>query len=195
VGPVGGRATILPYCPSPNLSLLVHPTDGRRVYVDGINYAPGTRQVAEEGLWRTLDGGDSWQLLATPFPRIYVVAFHPADPAIMFAGGFPGPGTAERSGGAVAWSRDGGETWASLPALPATLNPFGLSSPTALLPVGDALFAGRDDGLWRLDLPGAVRATLPRSGQARGATPRISIAMAAFAVASGALARRATAGR
>jgi photosystem II stability/assembly factor-like uncharacterized protein len=73
-----------------------HPTDPDVVYA-------GT----QDGVYRSLDGGDTWQ--RTGFPEkgaiVWSLVFHPANPKIMFAGLAPV---------GVYRSDDGGDTWRKL---------------------------------------------------------------------------------
>ena len=56
------------------------------------------------GLMRTTDGGETWaDHAAGAQPDVHAIAWHPSEPGRAY----------EAGGGGAAWSRDGGESWAS----------------------------------------------------------------------------------
>lgn len=91
----------------------------RSIAIDPAN--PGTLLIASPGggIWRTLDGGGSWQHVSADLPSqvVSVVAMAPSDPSIVFAG--TGESFARVRGGAgvgLFRSVDGGASWALLPS-------------------------------------------------------------------------------
>ncbi|MEM8930224.1 MAG: glycosyl hydrolase [Acidobacteriota bacterium] len=100
--------------------ILVDPRDGDRVYVGvlGKLYTTG----GERGLFRTTDGGDTWQQILAPdgeWTGVIDLVMHPENPDVLFAA------TWERSrrpwnfveggnGSGVYKTTDGGDTWTRL---------------------------------------------------------------------------------
>src|SRR5262249_39520443 len=74
----------------------VDPTDANRVFV-------GVNEIATGGggtVWRSIDGGQSWEGLIGPFPFVGIVAIDSRTPHGVFA-----------EVGGLARSLDGGATW------------------------------------------------------------------------------------
>ncbi len=108
--------------------ILVHPKDGNTVYV----CVPGKlwSDSHERGLYRTRDGGRSWQqVLKGPNPSTGCsgVTMDPTNPDVMFAGTWDfrrkgwtfrsgGEGPTAASGSGLYRSIDGGNTWRELAA-------------------------------------------------------------------------------
>jgi len=108
--------------------ILVHPKDGNTVYV----CAPGKlwSDSADRGLYRTRDGGATWQLVLKG-PNLSTgcsgVTMDPSNPDVMFAGTWDfrrqgwtfrsgGEGPTANSGSGLFRSTDGGSTWRELAA-------------------------------------------------------------------------------
>jgi photosystem II stability/assembly factor-like uncharacterized protein len=99
--------------------IALHPTDSRIAYVAAMGHLWGPNE--ERGLYRTTDGGQSWQriLNVDTLTGVSDVAIDPVDPRIVFAAtyqrmrkafGFDGGGP-----GSALWkSTDGGDTWKKL---------------------------------------------------------------------------------
>jgi len=89
--------------PFPN-DLCVHPKDPMVMYVAAWPVAlPG--RVVMGGVFRTADGGESWQRLPFPGPYAYAVTIDPREPEVVYA-------TAWHHG--VFRSQDEGRTWSRL---------------------------------------------------------------------------------
>ena len=75
-----------------------------RLTVSGTNSQRAYLAAYEAGVYRTDDGGSTWQPLASyPSDYAHSVAVHPGDPQSVFVGSEPA---------AIFHSADGGETWA-----------------------------------------------------------------------------------
>lgn len=135
----------------------------------------GARQdpTAPADIYRSTDGGDTWQLLDTGIPAwagdvpltISVLTF--AIDGSVLAGVYYGH---EMEGGAAYRSTDGGQTWQPLGDLWHHNNLFTLASQPARSLI---FYAGTDDGLWQLDVaqggpaePGTWASNGPRGGRA-----------------------------
>lgn len=100
----------------------VHPEDPETAYVAALGHLWGTNP--ERGVYRTTDGGESWeQLLFVDDTTGFVdLEMHPGDPRVLFAASWHrlrwGGGHMEGAGaGSGIWrSTDGGETWTELTA-------------------------------------------------------------------------------
>ncbi len=99
--------------------IVLHPTDANRVFVAAIGQLWGPNP--ERGLYRTTDGGNTWQqvLKVDENTGVTDVAMHPSNPNVLYAAsyqrrrtafGFNGGGP-----GSALWkSTDGGDTWQKL---------------------------------------------------------------------------------
>ncbi len=99
--------------------IVLHPTDANRVFVAAIGQLWGPN--AERGLYRTTDGGTTWQqvLKVDENTGVTDVAMHPGNPNVLYAAsyqrrrtafGFNGGGP-----GSALWkSTDGGDSWQKL---------------------------------------------------------------------------------
>jgi photosystem II stability/assembly factor-like uncharacterized protein len=144
--------------------IVVHPEDEEVVYVAAVG--PLWAGGGERGLYRSTDGGESWELIlegANPWTGVTDLVLDPTDPEVMYAatyqrmrrawsfvGGGPGSGV---------WkSTDGGESWTELTrGLPASdVGRIGLdvslSSPHTLYAVVES---NEEAGLYRSDDAGA----------------------------------------
>jgi photosystem II stability/assembly factor-like uncharacterized protein len=80
--------------------------------VRAIAVRPGQPEIVfagtQEGPYRSVDGGDTWERLDFPGPErvVWSFAFHPQDARVMYCGTAPG---------AVFRSQDGGDHWRRLP--------------------------------------------------------------------------------
>lgn len=99
--------------------VVIHPTDPNTVYIAalGIGYAPHQ----ERGVYRTRDGGKSWQrvLFVDESTGAVDIVMDPINPQILFAATWQiamGPGGTEAGGrgSGIYRSRDGGTTWTRL---------------------------------------------------------------------------------
>lgn len=144
--------------------IVVDPTDGQRVFVaaQGSYFGPNP----ERGLYRTEDGGASWQrvLSVSDSAGATDVVMDPANPSRMLAATWervrrPNGGTHLYGPGSGIWrSFDGGDTWTKLGAVNGLPNPaaqnvgrIGLALCPANPNVAYAVITNGNDviGLWR----------------------------------------------
>ncbi|MEM7584130.1 MAG: sialidase [Acidobacteriota bacterium] len=99
--------------------ILIHPTDPRIVYAAALGHGYGPQQ--ERGVYRTVDGGDTWQrvLFVGEHSGASDLVMDPTNPRILFAGIWEIHITpwSRQSGGpesSLHMSRDGGDTWTRL---------------------------------------------------------------------------------
>src|SRR5258708_17249917 len=95
--------------------LAVDPTDENIVYAAYGCYSDlHSTNGTGSGLWRSQNGGESWQPLisAAEDPCVLSVDVHPAQPSLLVAGLRGSP--LNRHPGDVRLSRDQGETWKSI---------------------------------------------------------------------------------
>jgi photosystem II stability/assembly factor-like uncharacterized protein len=99
--------------------IVVHPTNPDIVYVAALGAA--WRSNPERGLYRTKDGGKTWQLVKFVSDKagFVDVAMHPANPNVLFATSWErrrSPYSLFSGGpGSALWkSTDGGDTWAEV---------------------------------------------------------------------------------
>ena len=99
--------------------ILVDPRDSDRVYVAALGrlYTPG----GERGVYRTVDGGDSWQQVLAGDERTGIVdlVMHPDDPDVLYAAAWerfrrPWDFTEGGPGSGIYKSVDGGDSWTRL---------------------------------------------------------------------------------
>ena len=100
--------------------IAVDPTNAQRLFVAASGHI--ARTVADRGLYRTLDGGKTWQLVLAP-PNATTgaidVAINPANPQIVYASLWDHTRNNGRRfyggvGSGLFRSNDGGETWKRL---------------------------------------------------------------------------------
>lgn len=96
--------------------IVVHPLDPDIVFVAALGHIWGSNP--ERGLYRTTDGGDTWELVKFISDKagFVDVAFRPGDPNTLFAASWErvrGPWFLNSGGpGSALWkSSDGGDTW------------------------------------------------------------------------------------
>ncbi len=96
--------------------IVIHPRNPDIVYVAALGHIWGPNE--ERGLYRTMDGGETWDRILSVSDRAGFVdiAMHPTDPDILFASSWErvrGPYFLESGGpGSALWkSVDGGDTW------------------------------------------------------------------------------------
>ena len=96
--------------------IVVHPLDPDIVFVAALGHIWNSNP--ERGLYRTTDGGESWELVKFISDRagFVDVAFRPGDPDVLFAASWErvrGPWFLNSGGpGSALWkSTDGGDTW------------------------------------------------------------------------------------
>jgi len=96
--------------------IIVHPIDGNTVYVAGLGAIWGPNE--ERGLFRTTDGGESWEKIIDISARAGVVdlVMHPQNPDVLFAASWErerGPYYLQSGGpGSALWkTTDGGDNW------------------------------------------------------------------------------------
>jgi photosystem II stability/assembly factor-like uncharacterized protein len=85
--------------------VVTHPDDPSTVFLANGNGPPGN----DGRLFRSRDGGDSWERLALPGDinsTVWCIAMHPSDPTLMFTC---------TNLGQVFRSTDGGDSWIRLP--------------------------------------------------------------------------------
>lgn len=116
--------------------VVFHPTESDVVYA-------GT----QDGPYRSLDGGDSWERLGFPERGaiVWSLAFHPANPKVLYAGLAPV---------GVYRSEDGGDTWKKLPGA-TTAEHCPMNFPTRT--IGIALDPARPDDIYvALEVSGVI---------------------------------------
>lgn len=96
--------------------IVIHPTNPDIVFVAALGHPWGTNE--ERGLYKTTDGGETWQRVKAISERAGFVdiAMHPENPDVLFASSWErlrGPYFFDGGGpGSALWkSVDGGETW------------------------------------------------------------------------------------
>jgi len=96
--------------------IIIHPDDPDLVYVAALGHPWGENE--ERGLYRTKDGGDTWERIHYVSARAGFVDldFHPRDPRVMYATSWERirtPYSLQSGGpGSALWkSTDGGDTW------------------------------------------------------------------------------------
>jgi photosystem II stability/assembly factor-like uncharacterized protein len=140
--------------------LRVHPQDADTVYVAALGHAHGPN--AERGVYRTRDGGRSWELVLHIGTEAGAVdlALDPTNPRVLFASFWQTrrlPWTLESGGPASGiWrSTDGGETWTDItrrPGLPnGILGRIGLTGSAAVPGRVWATVEARDGAIFRSD--------------------------------------------
>ncbi|HMC55581.1 MAG TPA: hypothetical protein VKH19_10445 [Gemmatimonadaceae bacterium] len=99
--------------------IIVHPTNPNIVYVAALGAA--WKNSAERGLYKTTDGGQSWQLVKFVSDRagFIDVAMDPRDPNVLYASSYErirGPYFLRSGGpGSALWkTTDGGATWTEI---------------------------------------------------------------------------------
>jgi photosystem II stability/assembly factor-like uncharacterized protein len=99
--------------------ILVHPTNADLVYVAALGHIWGANE--ERGLYRTRDGGESWERIHYISEKAGFVdlVMHPNDPNTLFAASWErvrGPWFLKSGGpGSALWkSTDGGDTWSEV---------------------------------------------------------------------------------
>src|SRR5438034_10076809 len=97
--------------------IIVHPTNPNIVYVAALGWAWGANP--ERGLYKTTDGGQTWQLVKfiSPQAGFIDVAMDPSNPEVLFAASWQrvrGPYFLSSGGpGSALWkTTDGGQAWA-----------------------------------------------------------------------------------
>ena len=160
--------------PTRTSRIVIHPTNPDIVYVGALGHSHGPQ--AERGVYRTMDGGDTWEhvLFVDENTGASSVEMDPNNPRILFAGmwtvevhtwgresGGPGSG--------IYMSRDAGDTWTKLegnglPLLPVgkvdvCMTPANSDRIYALIETGDGVpWKGQETEsgeLWRSDNGGS----------------------------------------
>ena len=152
VGPSGGRKSLLP--PTAGLSpqntgwdhlgpdliggrtraLLIHPNNPTIMYAGS----------ACGGIWRTVNGGDSWEPLSDLMANMAVccLVMDPTNPQVIYAGTGEGYGNEDAvRGGGIYKTEDGGETWQPLPIPDKLKTPFQYVNRLAISSNGKVLLA------------------------------------------------------
>ncbi len=92
-------------------SVAVSPVNPDLIWVGTGEGNPRNSVGVGAGIYRSLDGGDSWTLLGLEdSERIHRVIPHPRDPDVVYAG-VMGPAWSDGESRGVYRSRDGGESW------------------------------------------------------------------------------------
>lgn len=139
--------------------VVIHPTNPEIVFVAavGIGYAPHQ----ERGVYRTRDGGKSWErvLFVDANTGAVDIVMDPTDPRVLFAATWQismGPGGTEAGGvgSGIYRSRDGGNTWTrlrtGLPDGPLGRIGIGMSAKNPRRIYAQITTAGHGNGsLWR----------------------------------------------
>lgn len=92
----------------------VDPDDSNVIYIGASDGAPG--QPKQGGLWRTVDGGKTWELVIRKRGAHFGATFHPKHKGWIYTttcGWHPPP-----DGGTLWLSKDNGKTWKSLDGIP-----------------------------------------------------------------------------
>ncbi len=99
--------------------IATHPTDSNIVYVAAVGHLWG--YSGERGLFKTLDGGETWQKLTNGLPDdgktgCTEIIMHPQNPDILFAGFYhrlrqPASFRSGGENGGLFKSEDGGKSW------------------------------------------------------------------------------------
>ena len=106
------------------------------------------------GLWKSTDGGDSWEPKTDYMPSLSTgaVELDPVNPSIVYVGTGNIYNNGYFKGVGVYRSIDGGDTWAQ-PAGNTTINGFGIHD--IKMPAANTLLVATDTGLFRSDNSGA----------------------------------------
>jgi hypothetical protein len=129
-GNIGGRVR----------ALAIHPTSTSTIFAGGAN----------GGIWRSTDGGASWQAIDDFLPSLAVttIVFQPNAPATMYAGTGESFSTLDGVRGAgILKSTDGGSTWSALAAT--NSSDFYFVNRLAMSADGSILLAATSAGLFR----------------------------------------------
>jgi hypothetical protein len=135
-GNIGGRVR----------ALVIDPTNTLRLFAGGAN----------GGIWRTTNGGVSWQPLNDFLPTLAVstLAIDPDDPNILYAGTGQSFGAADGvPGSGIFRTVDGGDTWVQLPATgpagpdPSAWNYVNKIAVSDVVP--NLVLAATNSGIWR----------------------------------------------
>jgi hypothetical protein len=121
-----------------------------------VSQPPGAGKVvyaAGDGVYRSPDGGQTWQTLTTSFTATEVEPA-PSNPQILYAAS--GEGCASGAPGTLQRSSDGGKTWSTLPGGPFQLD-IDPANPDKLLGLRcDGLYQSADGGTTWTKVPGAT---------------------------------------
>ena len=128
-GNIGGRCR----------SIVIHPTIPSRIYVGSVG----------GGVWRTVDGGTTWEPLGQRMGNIAIgcLAMSPTAPNTIYAGTGEGYNNIDAIRGEGIWrTTDGGNTWTQLPS---TVN-FGNTNRIAISPTNaNVILAATGGGIQR----------------------------------------------
>ncbi|MDQ6678224.1 MAG: glycosyl hydrolase [Acidobacteriota bacterium] len=141
----------------------IHPKNPDIVYVAALGHVWGPNE--ERGIYRTRDGGQSWQHVFTRGPKAGAIdlAMDPSNPNILWAGFwevYRKPWTLESGGpgSGLFRSTDGGDTWTDLtraPGLPkGTIGTIGVTVSPANPERVWVMIEAEDGGLFRSDNSG-----------------------------------------
>ncbi len=126
-GNVGGRTR----------GIVIHPRDANTIWIGG----------ATGGVWKTTDGGQSWQPTSDFLPALSIssLVIDPTDPNTLYAG--TGEQTQNWRGAGIYKTTDGGLTWNQLPS---TAGPdFYFVNNIAISPAAPThLYAATNTGIW-----------------------------------------------
>ncbi len=143
--------------------IVVHPTDPNQAWVAALGRIFGPdAQSAERGVYRTKDGGNSWQLVLHTSPKAGAVhiSIDPLNPRVLYAAMWQAyrTGWSMSSGGPESslWqSTDGGDTWKNISArvgLPkGIMGKIGISASGAQAGLVWTLIESANGGLFRSD--------------------------------------------
>jgi len=138
----------------------IHPTDANTVYVPVIGslFHDNAENNAARGLWRTRDGGETWDKILSAGERagFFDFAFDPRDPDVMYATTWERERVDWRwlptgDDGAIYRSDDGGDSWRKLTnGLPTTeIGKIGVSVCASQPDTVYTIFEGPEGGVFR----------------------------------------------
>ncbi|HJQ18908.1 MAG TPA: glycosyl hydrolase [Gemmatimonadaceae bacterium] len=145
--------------------IVVHPTNPDLVYVAALGHAFGTN--AERGVYRSKDGGNTWQkiLFRNDSTGVVDLVMDPNNPNVLYAGFWqvyrkPWELNSGGAGSGMFKTTDGGDTWTEItrnPGLPAGIwGDIGISVSGANSNRVYAIIEAADGGVYRSDDAGAT---------------------------------------
>ncbi len=151
-GNVGGRSR----------GIVIHPQNSNTIWIGG----------ATGGVWKTTDGGQSWNPTTDFLPALSIssLVIDPSNPDILYAG--TGEQTQNWRGAGIYKTTDGGLTWSQLPATAAS--DFWFVNNIAVSPAAPShLYAATNTGIWA-SLDGGQSWSLSLGSPEGGAAPTLT---------------------